>query len=508
MELRQYQIDAIAKLRAVMSNGKRRVILQAPCAFGKTILACEIALRAIERGKHVLFLNDRRDLVFQSYQKFVDYGLGNETAILMAGEKAELKRPIQIASIQTYHRRLNLEELSRNPWFYQAELVIYDEAHTSTARTRKNILELYNDKYILGLSATPCRADGTGLGSVFQEIIVSTGIKELTEMGYLVPMVYYAPDKPDLDRLRIIAGDYERRELGERVNKPKLVGSIFDNWVAKAGNRQTIIFAVNVKHSRHLRDHFLERGVRAEHIDAHTPDDERAGIYARFEAGDTQVLVNVGICTEGSDLPFVSCIVLARPTKSLGRYIQMAGRGVRPCSGKQDCILLDHAGIIAEHNHLLEDPVEWSLEGKKLAFRKKTTRIKEKKLMTCEACGFVFTGPVCRECGTPVKDYGKKIAYIEADLVRVKGKEKFGKAEKQQFFQMLEWHRRSKGYAEGWSAHKFRERFGVWPRDMKGLPPVEPDQTFRNYMKHLQIRWAKRREKENAIQSVRDFEKS
>jgi superfamily II DNA or RNA helicase len=490
LELRKYQQDAIEKLREKLKSGLRRVILQGCCGSGKTLIAAEMACNAVVKGKKVLFVVNRRDLVKQTVDKFQQYGLGGDTGIILAGEESDLKRPIQIASFQTYGRRLNLEELVYNEWFHRADLLIVDEAHVSNAKTYKHIIDLYSNRCVIGLTATPCRGDGTGLGETFEAIVECIPVGDLIEQGYLVPVEYYAPSAPDLERLKTVMGDYEKKELGNRVDKPKLIGDIFDNWKRIAGDRQTIIFAVNVKHSKHITGYFIRNGVQAEHIDAHTNDEDRLEIYKRFEMGETRVLSNVGICTEGSDLPWASCAVIARPTKSLGLWIQMGGRILRPYPGKEKALLLDHAGCVERHG-FIEDPIDWSLDGKKPGARKREIRKKEKTIMICKECSFAFTGNICPQCGLEVKFYGKKIATIEAKLEKVKAKRKYTMDEKRKWYGMIEHERRRLGYAPGWTAHKFRSKMGIWPNAVKDSPVVEPDKEVKDWLTYQRIKWIK-----------------
>lgn len=493
MELRPYQIEAIEKIRAEMRNGSRNVILQAACGSGKTIMAAEIVSKALDKGNRVLFMQNRRDLVKQTFDKLDQYGIGDQTGIIMAGEDHNLDKPVQVVSIQTYIRRIKLGER----WLHDAQLVIFDECHSSIAPTYRQVVDLYLSKArILGLTATPCRSDGRGLGAIYDNIISCIGINDLIERGFLVPMIHYGPAKPDLEKVKITAGDYNNKELGHVMDQPKLIGDIYDNWMEIGEDRQTIIFAVNVKHSKHIRDLFNSRGVPCEHIDAHTNDEDRGGIYNRFENGDTRVLSNVGICTEGSDLPFVSCIVIARPTKSYGRFIQMAGRGLRPDKGKKDCLLLDHSGCIEAHG-FVDDEMYWSLNDKEKAW-KKPAKKKEKPALTCDMCSRVFKGKRCPRCGHEIKDYGKKIEAVEAKLEQLNGpkEKKATTEEKRRFFGMLEYQRRMKGYKEGWAAHKFKAKFGSWPNHYKNTAPIEPDQAFKNYMTYQNIKFAKMREKD------------
>jgi DNA repair protein RadD len=495
IQLRDYQLAIIQKTRRAVSLGKRHLLVVLPTGGGKTMVAGQISAGAVQRGNTVLFLVHRRELAFQARERFEAFGLGQEVGLIMASEDPDLNRPIQIASIQTYIRRLQLDDPEWNVWFHRASVVVVDEAHHAIAPSYKAVLDLYNGKaVILGLTATPCRSDGRGLGEMYEEIVSGARIADLTRDGYLVPMVYYAPHTPDLQKIKTVAGDYCQKELGAVMDKPKLVGDIFENWARIAPDRQTIIFATNVKHSRHIQNEFEHRGVAIEHLDANTPNDERAATLDRLRRGETQVITNVGILTEGFDYPGASCIVIARPTKSRGLYLQMAGRGVRTYPGKADCILIDHSGCVAEHG-FIEEPVEWTLDGKKQAW-KKTVRMKaEKTILTCEMCCAAFTGPRCPICGTEVRQYGKKIAALQADLVRIgKGpKQAATMEEKRRFFGMLEYHRTQKGYAPGWSAHKYREKFGVWPREMNDVPRIQADSGFRNWITHLQIKYAKRR---------------
>lgn len=490
--LRPYQEKAISLLRESAANGNRKVILHAPTGAGKTLMSSTLINLASEKGNKVLFLANRRELIFQAERTLNECGV--QTSIIMNGEDADLTCPVQIASMQTYIRRINLEDRLFNPWFHEAKLIIVDECHGAISPSYQKILKSYpEDVFVVGLTATPCRADGRGLGGYFDDLRASVDIGELIEQGYLTPVRYFTPSAPDLEKIKTVAGDYDKKELGKRVNTSKLVGDILDNWLRLAEGRQTIIFATNVKHSMHIVDHFQRAGIRAEHIDARTPVEERAMILEMLKEGQIQVISNVGILTEGFDFPAASCIVLARPTKSLGLYLQMAGRGIRTHPGKEDCILLDHGGCVENHG-LIEWSREWTLDGKEKAWGKRKKKDKEKKACKCTVCHLVFEGAgVCPDCGSPVRSFGKNIETEDADLQEHKPK-KATIGDKRLYLGMLKWWQRNKGYSPKFINAKYRNKFDCWPHhSIKDVSPIEPDQSFRNQMISDQIRYAKRR---------------
>ena len=384
----------------------------------------------------------------------------------------------------------------------KGRVIITGNCHASIAKTRKAILDLYKDSaVIVGLTATPCRADGRPLGAIYQDIITVSSIQELTELGFLVPAVYYGAKKlPDLKNIPIVAGDYNKKVLGKRVDKPKLVGDILENWLRIGCERPTVVFASNVKHSLHIKELFIKWGIDCEHVDAHTPPLERQGILARFKSGKTQVVTNVNVYSEGADFPWASCVVLAKPTFSFMRYWQMAGRGLRPYPGKQDCIIIDHAGNVERHG-FMDDPVIWTLEGKERAWTKPKTKDKEKPPLICDQCQTQFRGLVCPRCGLRVKFYGKRIECVEARLCRLDKEKKQAlnylaiEKEKKQFLRMAEYHCREKKYNPGWVAHTYYKKYRAWPPRNRDYAMERPDRGFRNYLLYLWIRNNKGRNK-------------
>ena len=189
-------------------------------------------------------------------------------------------------------------------------LIIVDEAHHIAARTWRLILEAFPNARRLGLRATPCRSDGRGLGNFFDKIIEGPSIPELIKQTHLVPTTYYAPANPDLKGVETRQGDYVVSQLADRINRNDLVGDLVTNWHKHSQRRKTLVFCVDVGHSIHVKDEFLKSGVRAEHVDGSTPKPERDAILARLASGETEVVCNCMVLTEGFDLPAIGCIVL------------------------------------------------------------------------------------------------------------------------------------------------------------------------------------------------------
>lgn len=498
--LRQYQETAIIKLRKCLTDGFKRPIMALPTGGGKSIIFGQIISNIIQNGKIVLWLVHRRNLVNQMRDVLREH-FDIEPGVIMSGVETEPEKQVYLCTIQTYSRRLNLGYFADNKFYVDADVVLIDEGHRSVAKSYQDIIAHYHDKIIMACSATPMRADGRGMGEVYDSIVDIAGVKELTDQGYLAPARYFAPVNVDLSDVKVERGDYLIKDLDGKINKTKLIGDIVDNWLRLSENRKTIVYAVNVKHSIAICEAFNNAGVKAEHLDARSSDKERDDVFKKMQNGEITVICNVALYQEGLDVPDVSCIVMARPTKSMGLWRQCAGRGLRPTKEAKDCLILDHGNVIEEHG-LLDWPIEWSLDGKKRAWSKPSKKVVE-KLVKCRACHKVFSGAkICPDCGTPVKSFGKKILTVEAELEELGKKEKHSMAEKRQWFGMFLYHCRQKGYNEGWISHKFKEKFKVWPKGLKNTAPIEPNQEFKNWVRHLNIKYAKRKAKEKAQESL------
>lgn len=319
--LRPYQVEFIEEFNRLVSIGVRRILGVAPTAAGKTVIFADIIRAAVAAQKSVLVISHRREIISQTSQKLRDLDI--PLGIILAGTQPRPLELVQVAAIQTLHARAVRSNRMEMP---PADLLIFDEAHRAPTATYQTVAKRYPNAIIFGATATPCRGDGRGLGGMFDVIVETPQVAPLIEQGFLVRTRCYAPATPDLKGVRIQAGDYNERQLAERMDRPQLIGDIITNWHKFGENRQTVVFSVSVSHSINIRDEFIKSGVRAEHIDGSTPKPERDATLARLASGEITVVSNCAVLCEGWDMPEAGCGILARPTRKMGLYRQMVGR--------------------------------------------------------------------------------------------------------------------------------------------------------------------------------------
>jgi superfamily II DNA or RNA helicase len=477
----------------------KRILIVLPTGGGKTYVAAEIIRSALAQLWPALVLSHRREIIAGTSDKLKRHDIPH--GIIQAGTDPRPQALAQVASIQTLFRRGVVDGRMEMP---PAKLVIVDEAHHAPAWSYQKIIESYPDAVILGLTATPCRSDGRGLGGIFETIIEGPQVAELIAGGFLVRSRVYAPvvQGPDLRGVKTHAGDYIECQLADRVNTDKLVGDIVTHWIKYGENRQTVAFAVNVAHSIHLKDEFVRAGIRCEHIDASTPKLERGATLARVASGEIQVVTNCMVLTEGWDMPEVGCCILARPTKKMGLYRQMIGRVLRTAEGKPDAIILDHSGAVYRHG-VPEDPVVWSLKPDHKAHSPKHTERQaraETGLLECPKCHALRVGGrPCDHCGYLPQRSAKAIV-VEGELGLLEGKKKpkgltYSADDKERWHGMLVSYGQSKGHKPGWASHKYREKFGAFPKWGVAPEPIPPSREVLSFIRSRNIAWAKGREK-------------
>ena len=472
MSDREYQSRFIKELRAAIAAGSKRIIAVSPTGSGKGFLAARIMQMAAEKHCKSVFFADQRELVFQlnAHLKRMDI----PSTVVMRGvnnpyksrEELRASGMCNVVAKDTLWSRSYRKGRMMLP---QGQVVQVDEAHKSISYTYQSILKDYSDSVVIGWTATPCRTDGRNLGAFYDKMLQVATYKELQEQGYLVPVKIFAPDRPDLKRMRRSAGDYNRKDLQDRMNKDSMIGSIVEEWRKHSQDRQTIVFASGVKHSIALRDQFRRLGVTAEHVDGKMDQPTRDAIMSDARDGKIKVLCNYGVFHTGIDVPSLKYMICARPTKSFSLWRQMGGRIQRPYEGHDECVIQDHSDNALVYGYPDED-VEWDLNAdeKICELHRKKKQKEGKSPKHCPECKKVLTAKVCpAPCGFKFPERkGKAIETGSGDLVALERKRvnrNSSQSDKQAYWdKMLGW-AIGKNRKVGAASHRYKDKFGCWP---------------------------------------------
>jgi len=377
---------------------------------GKTVCFAFMADQhiKIKPDNSVWFLVHRRELIDQTERTFRDFGIPTERVL--------------IGMVQT---------VSRNPGKYQRPtLIIFDECHHATAKTWTRIINAFPDVPVVGLTATPARTDGTGLGAVFDSLVLGPSAEELMEKGYLCKYDYYAPKTTDIFALKNRGADYDMQDLSEQFMKSKIYGDVKKYLDPR---RKTIIYCPSIELSKQLAAQLP--GVV--HFDGNTPDKQRAEIVRRFRDGEISALSSVDLIGEGFDVPDCDAVLLLRPTKSTILYIQQSMRCLRPAPGKR-AVIYDMVGNCFRHG-LPTETREWSLTGR-VSCRNESAE-PDILVRQCKNCLRVYsgTGRICPYCGTNNGLTRKEIEQDEkAELERIEKIERRDKRREQGRAETLE----------------------------------------------------------------------
>jgi superfamily II DNA or RNA helicase len=431
---------AVEAARAHILASRRRVILCSPVGSGKTVLASYIIQSSRKNfDTKILFVAHRKELIDQTVSQLARWGVTEVGVIRADDERTNRLMPVQVASIASLVRR-------SAP---MADIVFIDECHRSAAESYRKLLDLYPGAVILGLTATPCRADGKPLAS-FDAICPVATYSELIQDKFVVaPRCFGSVHAPDLKKVHTVAGDYVLDELEDEMMRVDVLGDVLAEYQVRAEGRRTLIFATTVKHSLAIHKQFHAAGVRIAHVDASTPEEDRDAIGKRLREGDLDVVTNVGIFTEGYDEPCVKCVILARPTKSLTLFVQMCGREMRPWNDVTP-ILIDLGENLCRHGFPHEDRV-WSLDG--------SAHTKERPPTKCIVCRAFIRHYPCPECGHAPPVTPKEVR-VASD---VQLEEKTFIDPRLVFFNRQIEVARGRGYKPGYTGAKFKEEFGQWP---------------------------------------------
>lgn len=406
-ELRPYQISASQAADNAMRQGKSGVCLIIPTGGGKTIVMADMIHRWLMRwpDTRVLVMAHTKELVEQNASKFALFWQSqNQTpapmGIYCAGlNQRNMTAPVIFASIQSVHRKAMQ--------IGAFDVILADEAHhIPTAKDEGIWRNFIKDAHranpnvrIIGLSATPWRlSSGSIIGSdsILQSIAYEIGVADLINRGYLSPLICKGSAiQADTSRLHIRQGEYINAELAELMDQQNLIdGAVADMMTLGSDRKSWLIFCAGVAHSRHVADALQSAGISADSLTGDTPRLERDRIVADFKAGKIRALCNCMVLTEGFDHPGIDLVALLRPTKSAGLYYQMVGRGFRLSPGKADCLILDFAGVIAEHGPV--DAIK--AKAQKAKGESATEGAPTKCCPECKTCLHPSVNP-CPECG-------------------------------------------------------------------------------------------------------------
>ena len=432
--LRPYQAEIIRQARQEFAAGNRRVLIVAPCGAGKTVLAVFMCHEHVARGGRVLYLAHRRELLEQA----------EKTLAPLDG--------ITVMSVQTAARRT--ETLP------EPTMIVLDECHHAAAKTWQTVIQAFPTAYLVGLTATPVRLDGKGLGDCFDVMSQGVTAEWLIENNYLAPYKYYSVPTLDTSGLKKKRGEFQAADVEALFDgqESRIEGDVVKHYRRLAEGQQAICYCPSVKISCDYAARFNAQGIRAAHLDGDLSRAERDDIVERFRQHEIQILCNVDLLGEGFDVPDCSVVIMLRPTASLSLYIQQSMRGMRYRPGKT-AIIIDHVANYKRHG-APDESREWNLQGK---FKRKQNGGDAVKARECPECYAMLRGApdVCPECGHVFEPESRKEmeenAMSELELIEFKKKRKMEERCARSLEDYLRI-ARERGYKPGWAYIRAKAR--------------------------------------------------
>lgn len=496
--LRPRQERVIEGIRQAIREGHKRIVLQAPCGAGKTILSSHMIAGALEKGRKPLFCVPRLSLIDQTVRKFEAQGIHDVGVIQGQHDRTDPFARVQIASVHTLVRRA----------LPDVDFVIIDECHLQLDALNKILdSEAWSGKIVIGLSATPWVK---GMGRRWSKLVPFGTTQELIAERWLTPVVAYGvPDDymPDVSKVHTnFDGEYVESEAEEAMTTAPIVGNVVRTWLEKWGKDKTFMFCVNRSHAKKMQKEFEDAGVSCGYIDGTMDADARERLFERYRSGELRIISSIDTIGIGVDED-VRCVIYLRLTKSEMKWVQDGGRCIRLAEGKDSALLLDHAGTCEAlglftdiHHEELDcrDPKE-----KGQPFEDKQAP----KPLKCPHCNaMVRRGvqecPICHgKMPTP-----KSPRHVDGELVKLEGgkirarnnKREYTMAEKQAFYSGLLYIAQQRGKSEGVAAHRYRDKFGVWPNALR-KEPRPPSFEVEQFDRHCRIRYAKGMQKREAV---------
>jgi len=402
--LRPRQLQALEDLRAAYATGARAPILVAPTGFGKTATAAEIVRRSVARRRRVWFLAHLREILDDTAGRLA--GAGIQFGQIRAGWAMDLTQMVQVVGVQTAARRSGLP---------RPDLIIIDECHLAVARTYRAVIEAVGRPLLLGLTGTPQRLDGRGLGEVFDRLVLTCSTAELIDEGLLAPIRMFEPPGADLSSVRKVAGEYDQGQASDLLSRPQVVGDALSHWKRLCHGRRGVAFCTTVAHAQAVADQWNRAGYRAMAVHGGSDDDERREAVAGLRAGRLDLVACAQLWVAGVDVPELDAVIWLKPTASLTTWLQGNGRGLRIAPGKRDLMILDHVGNRARLKHPLEVH-PWTLEGRMKRDREPTLSVK-----ACPRCFATIASRLseCPDCGHEFTAQRRELEHVDGELVEV-----------------------------------------------------------------------------------------
>lgn len=489
LHLREHQLRVIELLREGFKKGHRTQLLYAPTGFGKTEVAIYLMKATAEKYNRAAIILDRLVLVDQTSLRLSKYKLGH--GVYQSGHwKWDPAERIQVCSAQTLERRQD---------FPKIDLLVVDECHIARKQTT-DFIKANPDVKVIGLTATPFTK---GLGEIYENVVCGATNEWLVTNKWLTPMRVYIAKEIDMTGAKKVAGEWAQDVVTERGMR--LTGDIVDEWIKKTHEifqrpRKTIVFCAGVAHGADLVEQFAAKGYNFVSISYKDNDDFKKAAIEDFAKPDTEIhgLIATDILTRGFDVPDVMIGVSARPfSKSLSSHIQQMGRIMRPCDGKDFAVWLDHSGNFLrfrdDWDEIYEDGVK-KLDDKTEKAKKEPTE-RAKKESKCPSCGHLWPKgtDICPSCGH-VRQKRSMVENVAGELHELTGSGAGIREEKQQFYSELLFLAQLRNYQSGWASHKYKEKFGVWPRGLMEVA-MPPSLKTVNWIKHKNISWAKKQQR-------------
>jgi superfamily II DNA or RNA helicase len=468
MRLRDYQERDVERLREAM-RAMARVLYVAPTGSGKTVLFAAIAHGAAAKGKRVVVLVHRIELVKQTVAKLEAFGV---TAGLVTAQATErLEAGVIVAAVQTLDRR---RELDLGP----VDLVVIDEAHHAVAATWARVLARFDRARLLGVTATPERLDGQGLGDVFEVLVEGPDVAWLAEHGHLAKARAFGrlAAIEDLKAIRTRRGDYDRKQLTALMLRLPVTEAAVADYQAMGEGRPAFAFCVGRHHAEVVAQAFRDAGVSAAALDGTAHERDREAVLEAFRVGAIQVLASCDLLTEGFDAPEAGAALMLRPTKSRALHRQIVGRVLRPKADGRPALLLDYSGNLLAHG-LPDMAVRWSLEGRDAAPREPQ---EEELVRLCPGCAAIVPLGVsaCPACGhgfaeAPLREIDGiepgTLAEIDHErILRLKAMPYAQVLASARTFEDLKRIAAARQYADGWVYRTARELGIAIPRRERG----------------------------------------